>query len=131
MLIVMLSFTYFYFEGKREAYYFHFKNKVETNYLSEHKMFLTQRILVFLMATCLNYFVINYYILYSLGLLLCFSFIHNGTYYYFRNKLDPGIYHLQFKANSTTSNAVMEFDYETRLFMFMIGLTLIVLNYII
>lgn len=138
ILLVLFAFAYFYLEGKREAYYWHYKirnwldekNK-ELDYNGEHKTFLAQRILVFILSCGVNYFVVNHYILFSLGLLLSFSFIHNGTYYYYRNKLDNNIYHLKFKANSTTSNAVMEFDYETRLFMFIIGLFLITLNFVL
>lgn len=134
ILLVLFAFAYFYFEGKREAWHWHFKNELEFKYythLNEHALFLRQRSLVFILSCGLNYFVVNHYILFSLGIFFCFSFIHNGTYFYYRNKLDPSIYQLKFKANSNTSTAFMEFDYETRLFMFILGLILITSNFVL
>jgi hypothetical protein len=57
---------------------------------------------------------------------LIFPYLHDGMYYYTRNKLNPRIYRLGWKARSLETNAVLSFKFETRYYLFMLGVAVYV-----
>jgi len=128
--IMWLIFAFF--AGLIEAYLFHYWVKVEKVNKNLHPYFFVQRLLVGI-AILLPFDIFDWIeLLKFLGLLLAFaltfSFIHNGTYFIYRNKLNPNIYKLKFKDHAD-GDAVMDFHFESRLMQFIIGV--LIITYII
>jgi len=131
----LATWVYACFEGIREGYYFHSAVKsgdvVEYNL---HGLFLTQRIFV-LMTMALFVGIVSYSFFFTLSFVFysiaSFSFWHNGSYYATRNNLDPSKYKLRFRDNSTSSKAIMEFNFKERLIQFVLSFLLFLTSIII
>lgn len=83
---------YISIEGFREANFKHLKRKMPKIEMKVPKLCNIQRILV---LSLLSYFLFTKVGLWFIGIiipmLLLTLFIHNGTYFYLRNKLNPNI----------------------------------------
>lgn len=121
-LYIILCCFYASIEGIREAFYYHALKGVKSQNL--HGVYWIQRLIfsVFLYV-CTNGFVLTFFI-------CAFSFFHNGSYFLMRNKLDRLIYPKKFFDYSTTSTAIMEFNFSERLILLIIGLFSLTLNII-
>lgn len=120
-LIAILSCFYALFEGVREAFYYNesVKNEKQENI---HWIFFIQRGLFAVILLCAsNYFILCFF-------LLTFSFLHDGAYYFTRNKLNPAIYKNGFFDDSKTSTAVLELSLLQRSLLALGGILFIVLN---
>lgn len=90
LLWIIYSIT----EGVREGFYWNYENKSKRVCdFNINPVFNLQRIIV---LTLMGGFLVHTLGLFSLLSLVCmilmFSFFHNGTYYYTRNKLQSGVY---------------------------------------
>ena len=105
----ILWILYSILEGFREGFYWHYKNTSKSKDNFEiHPFFASQRGIILILIGVILYFNIGWWsILNVLGMALIFSFFHNGSYYYTRNKLDEKIYPLKWMDQSTTSTAKM------------------------
>lgn len=122
----LIFILYALIEGFREGFYWFFKvNSKKKTEFEIHPIFAAQRGMVILLLatnvlllTDLNSALIN-----ILSNALLFSFFHNGIYYTTRNKLDPNIYKLGWREQSTTSTAKMTkfFTYRNRTICAIIG----------
>lgn len=120
-LFAIISCLYACIEGVREAYYYHFANGYKKNI---HWIYFIQRALFSVLVYAnTSFFILMFF-------LLSFSFFHNGSYYFVRNKLNPEIYKKKFFDASTTSTAVMEFNFLERSVFFALGIAFLVLNII-
>lgn len=121
-------------EGLREGFYWHFKSNSKREFKFEiHPIFAFQRSLVLLTIALILAHTIGFYSLICVAaLMLVFSFFHNGSYYYTRNKLDNNVYQLRWKDQSTTSTAKMTkiMTYRNRTLFMLIGLVTEVFIYI-
>jgi len=63
--------------------------------------------------------------MFGLGLIMTFSFLHNGFYYMTRNKLQPSLYPKGFMDKSTSSTALMDLSFKLRTSLLIIGLAFI------
>jgi hypothetical protein len=110
VFLFLIFLQYVILEGFREGYYWHYKNKSNDNSKFDiHPFFSWQRGLFFLTMVCIMASNIKEVIDIGkmiLGMLLMFSFLHNGSYYVTRNKLDENIYSKGFLDQSTTSTAI-------------------------
>jgi hypothetical protein len=81
-------------EGVREGFYWHYENKSKRVCdFNINPIFHLQRSLVLLLTGGLLVHTLGWFSLLSLVcMIMMFSFFHNGTYYYTRNKLQPGTY---------------------------------------
>lgn len=120
------------YEGKREAFYFSYKIKVpisQVKKIDEHVMFTIQRSFVASLICILCFNDVLNCILLLLSLAGCFPFLHDGSYYWTRKKLD-GIYPKGWFDQSTTSTAKSDklhlFDPIPRTILFVVSLGLIV-----
>ena len=91
---------YSIFEGIREAIFYHYKNHNIKRLFNEHIIFTIQRGIVFIILILLSK-----NILLLISFILCFSFIHNGSYYTMRNILNKEIYKRKWFDQSTTSTS--------------------------
>ena len=124
--IIWLMFTIL--EGFREGFYWYFKSNTRKDCTFEiHPFFAFQRGLVLLVIGGLLYFNIGIYSIASVAsMILMFSFFHDGTYYYTRNKLDSNVYPLKWTAESTTSTAKLTnlMTYRNRTIFMIVGVLL-------
>lgn len=104
-------------EGIREAYYYKMSSHSNFRAPNLHPSFFMQR---FFVATVCCVPLNN--ILLLIPMALCFSYIHNGSYYCERNDLDYFLYQKRWRDNSTTSTAIFEFSYKNRLIQFIVGI---------
>lgn len=117
---------YCYFEGTREAYYYHLAALSLDNINQKfnlHFLYSIQRLLVLILvffACGAGYFAL----IQSSALAFMFPYLHDGFYYRKRNDLIPTLYIKRFRANSTTSTAKFEIKYKERLLMFTFGVSL-------
>lgn len=122
-------------EGTREALYFHFKTKTSTVDRHEHWLFAWQRGIVILTMCFLQWYSAKGCLLTSccffVGLSLMFSLMHNSCYFSVRNALDPQIYPLGWRSESTTSSALINFTFADRIISFFMGVVLVTLTYFI
>lgn len=125
-LVLAIWNIYSIYEGKRGAYYYQILGVFGLNRPNIHWIYALQRGLFLI--------VIGLYlwsIVIPISLALIFPFFHDGFYYMKYNDLYPVVYPERFKASSTTSTAVMEFNWKTRCIMFAIGFILFISNIIV
>ena len=91
-------------EGIREGFYWHYENiSKKVCDFDVNPVFNLQRALVLLISGGFMVQILGWYSLLSLlSMVLMFSFFHNGTYYYTRNKLSGKIYEKGWKDESRT-----------------------------
>ena len=93
-------------DGVSDGFFFHAKKKTVVFPVNVHIPFTIRRVLwnttLCLLLMC--YAQENLY-LPLLAAMLMFSFLHNGSYYYTRNKLNPEVYPSGWFDQSTTSTA--------------------------
>jgi hypothetical protein len=91
-------------EGIREGFYWHYENiSKKVCDFDVNPVFNLQRALVLLISGGFMVQILGWYSLLSLlSMILMFSFFHNGTYYYTRNKLSGKTYEKGWKDESRT-----------------------------
>lgn len=124
--LTILFIVFFFVDGVRDSIKWS-KKGAEAFTWNEHIILVIQRLIPLLMIFVSLHFNTDYI---SLGLFflsvgLIFPYIHNGTYYYFRDKIDKTYPKGFFSEPSKTSTAKINFSYNTRLVMFIVGMTLI------
>ena len=104
LIINLIWIGYSLTEGVREGFYWHYENQSKKVCdFNVNPMFNIQRIIVLLLVNSVLVNIIGYYsILSSLCMILMFSFFHNGTYYYTRNKLNERYYPKRWTDESKT-----------------------------
>ena len=127
ILTNIIWMVYSTLEGFREGFYWHFKSNSRRDCKFEiHPIFALQRSIV--LAIIGMYLFCNIGLLYSvtsvLSMMLIFSFFHNGTYYYTRNKLDDKVYQKRWADQSSTSTAKLTkiMTYRNRTIFMVLGL---------
>jgi len=118
--------VYAIYEGKREAYYYQLLAVFGVKRPNIHWLYALQRGL-FLIVIGLG----TSSIITPITLALIFPFFHDGFYYMKYNDLLPTAYKKRFIDQSTTSTAVMEFNWKWRCVMFILGAILLILNTIV
>ena len=113
------------FKAKFEAIYFHIKSITDykTKY-NEHNILTVIRASFLLVA----FYFTDLQTIFCYC--LCFPFLHDGFYYYFRNKINPTIYTNGFFSQSNTSTAFFT-NYMTpivRSILFIVGLALLIIT---
>lgn len=120
-------------QATRDANFYHYKNLSPNPDKSNlHWLFSVERFIILSLIFIIYYHVhsvINTTLFIS-GLVLIFSFFHNGKYYTERNRLDSSIYKERFWADSLTSTAKLEFNVHTRIILFAIGIVSIMTSFI-
>lgn len=121
-------------EGKRDANFYHNKmTSTNPDKQNIHWLFTVERFIIW--ALIIKIYSLHESILstgiFSLSLVLIFSFFHNGMYYKIRHKLDNNVYSKGWWSSSTTSEAFIELDLRARIFLVVVGFWGIVTAYII
>lgn len=134
IILNVIWVAYSILEGFREGFFWHFKTNSRRECKFEiHPIFSLQRSFVLsILGICLYHTIGIYSIISILSMMLIFSFFHNGTYYYTRNKLDDKVYPLRWTAQSTTSTAIMTkiMTYRNRTIFMILGVLAQVFTYI-
>lgn len=68
--------------------------------------------------------------MFAISLMFIFSFVHNGVYYFTRNRLDSNVYPKGFWDDSKSSTARFEISAKTRTILAIIGVVGIVITLI-
>lgn len=112
-------------EGVRDGFFYHYlMNSAKTDKYNMHWLFTFERsvIMVLIVWIYLRSFSVLDTGVFVFSLILIFSFIHNGQYYWTRNFLDNNIYPKKWFASSTTSEAMLEFSVVPRAFLAFVGI---------
>jgi hypothetical protein len=90
----LIWISYSLMEGVREGFYWNYENiSKRVCEFDINRIYTLQRSLVLTLIGGFLVYTLGWYSLISLvSMIVMFSFFHNGTYYYTRNKLQPGIY---------------------------------------
>lgn len=105
LILINLVWTFYSVtEGSREGFYWHYENlSKRVCDFDVNKIYNIQRFVVWNLFMILLYFILGGVSLFiSLCLFLQFSYFHNGTYYYTRNKLGGRVYDKGWKDESKT-----------------------------
>jgi hypothetical protein len=112
-------------EGKREAFYWHFKGIKEAEDL--HATFLLQRFIVWLITLLLSWKL-------ALSFACAFPFWHLGVMYHYRRKLNGAVYkHGFFSDNSNTGTQRIKifktlfFSFRGRFLFFVLSIILLLI----
>jgi hypothetical protein len=123
--VAILLCVYAALEGKREAFYWHFKGIKEAEDL--HPTFLLQRFIVWLPTLLLSWQL-------SLAVACAFPFWHLGVMYHYRRRLNSAVYkHGFFSENSNTGTQRIKlfkhlfFSFKGRLLFFVLSIVLLLL----
>lgn len=98
--------------GTIEAILFSGKASNAFNF-NEHSLLVLERLFIFLTFMVATLLTPEQVFVLSLLWTLSFSLVHNGSYYFTRSRIDVPEYN--FRSNSTTSTAVLEIGWNTRL----------------
>jgi len=94
-ILLIITVLYAWLEGIREAYFYHaidWSKKVWPE--NEHIWFFLQRAFVWLAITSTWMFACGWTVIVAaIGLAGIFAYVHNGTYFVERHKLNSDIYH--------------------------------------
>ena len=124
--LLLLLACYFFYEGSREAYYYHSVSQLTGDKRNIHWVYVVQRML--LLGICINLHA-DWFTLLSAAFI--FPFMHDGAYYTVRNFLNNSIYQKKFFADSTTSTAFFELKLPVRLTLFGLGIAIFITHLII
>lgn len=114
----LIWILYSLFEGTKEGFYWHYENQSKRVCdFDINPVFHTQRIIVLSLCSYFMYTFIGLFsILFAISFILEFSFFHNGTYYYTRNKLGGKVYEKGWRDESKTFppfTALMKYKWRT------------------
>jgi len=124
--LILIFVCYSLLQGFIDAHTYHYQNTSSSpGGLNLHPFLSTIRGFILILI----YFICNH-ILFIVGLVLIFSFFHNGMYYLTRNKLDPNLYKKKWMDSSTTSTSFFEFDFVERILLMASGMVLIAMSFI-
>lgn len=108
-------------EGIREAYYFDCFPSLPKKF-DIHVLFAFQRGVVIFALAQADWFLV-------LPMMMMFPFVHDGVYYWFRNKLNVVIYQKKFWSDpSSTSTAILDFNVHERIILFAGAITVIIVR---
>jgi hypothetical protein len=123
LLVSVIWVIYAIYEGQREAYYYQAISVFNLKRSNIHWIYALQRgLFLVVMGLLLKS------IFLPVGLAFIFPFFHDGFYYIRFNILSPMNYKKRFIDQSSTSTAVMEFNWITRLLMFITGIIILTIN---
>lgn len=111
-------------EGCRDGFFYSYRmNSAKSDNYNMHWLFTSERgvILALICWIGLDYMSTIETAFFASSLALCFSFLHNGMYYWTRNKLDNKMYPKGWWDESTTSESTIEFGARARTVLASIG----------
>lgn len=112
-------------EGGRDAFLYHYRtNSVSQDKRNIHWLFVIERAIIFCLIMWAygdGHSILDEGV-FGLSLAMMFSLIHNGVYYQVRHHLDKNVYPKGFWSSSVTSQATLEFNLVTRIFLFATGI---------
>lgn len=125
IILIACWIIYALLDGYRDAH-FYSNRMTSTNPDKQniHWVYFLQRLLFGGMIAFAHSFMfskLNTFI-FSAGLIMMFSFFHNGKYYLTRNKLDPNIYKDGWWSSSKSSEATLELSDMVRTCLAVVGL---------
>lgn len=91
---------------------------------NEHVFIVFQRgvfFLTFIICAYFEYTPKSIFLIFAFAI-LSYPYFHDGAYYWFRNVIDNKVYPRRWKDNSTTSTAIIEINYKTRVIFLILGL---------
>ena len=122
---IILFIIYSYFEGVREADYFHFRWKHENEIVKdEHLKFTIQRSVVAILGTISSTILLGWFgLLFIPCAALVFTFLHDGAYYKRRNMLDSTVYKNKWFDQTSSSSAKISLTPVVRTILFILGIS--------
>lgn len=111
-------------EGVRDSFLYHYRmHSTKPDKRNIHWLFVIERAIIFglIMWTYGDGHSVLDEGVFGLSLAMMFSLIHNGVYYQVRHHLDKNVYPKGFWSSSVTSQATLEFNLMTRIFLFATG----------
>lgn len=128
-ILALLSLLTFYVSTSLvEGVLFHLKAKSKLKIKYQHFYLVAMRVpfwILFYLVTC------NWFLL--LFMVMLFPFIHDGVYYWTRNKLNPEIYPSGFwdEPDAIKSDAVFDFTLKQRIWLAILGFVIWLISVII
>lgn len=121
---ILCWISYAILDGYRDANMYHNRmTSINPSPKNIHWVYFLQRLILggiiyfghFLIFSMLNSFI------FCSGLILIFSYFHNGMYYLMRHELDNNLYPKGWDSDSISSEATLEFSYKIRTVLLLIG----------
>lgn len=133
LIFLIIWIGYSLLEGRRDGYFYHYRNTtLDPKNENIHFIFFIQRAMIlFFIFLFFDRNSLIEVIPFMIGLVLIFSFFHNGIYYSTRNKLDSTTYPHGWWSSSISSQATLEFILSTRILFLIIGVAAIISSYFI
>ena len=125
-IILLISWIFYsLLNGMRDGYFYHYRNtSIKMKGENIHWLYSCERVIVGALIVWLHslYFSSLNTSIFGLSLVLVFSFFHNGIYYELRKKLsDKNLYPKGFWSSSTSSEALLELNNVSRIFLAITG----------
>ena len=132
-IILLISWIiYAMLDGRRDGFFYHYRNtSIQGKGENIHWIYFCQRFIFGVLIAWLVYLnsLILSTIIYSNGLILLFSFFHNGMYYVTRRKLsNKNLYPKGWWSSSTSSEALLELNNVSRIFLAITGILGIIVS---
>lgn len=124
-ITILCSVIFYIVTAIMEGFFFHTCTKANLRFKYPHQFLVTMRMCYWLLL-----YLVTINIEHTLGLIFIFSFIHDGIYYVVRHKLNNKIYLKGFFDESTTSTAILEFNFILRSILFIVGIALLLYSFI-
>lgn len=133
IILLICWIIYSCLDGKKDGFLYHYKNtSIQNRGGNIHWIYFCQRFIVGILIAWLIYLnnpLLNT-IIFSMGLILLFSFFHNGFYYKTRKKLSNGnLYPKGWWSSSISSEALLELNNVSRIFLAIMGVIGIIMSF--
>lgn len=133
IILLVTWIVYGLAEGFRDANYYHANNTSINSVKKDiHWIYFCQRFILGSLIAWLVYLNSSFLstTIYSTGLILLFSFFHNGMYYVTRRKLsNKNLYPKGWWSSSTSSEALLELNNTSRIFLAITGALVIMASF--
>lgn len=125
-IILLISWiAYAILDGMNDGYFYHYRNtSIKMKHENIHWVYFCKRFIIGALIIWIHslYFSFLNTSIFGLSLILLFSFFHNGIYYTIRKKLsDKNLYPKGFWSSSTSSEALLELNNISRVFLAVTG----------
>lgn len=133
IILIIFWIVYALLSGTNDGYYYHYRNtSIQLKDENIHWIYFCQRFILWSCMLLLHslYFPILSTGVFSASLILIFSFFHNGIYYETRKRLSNyNLYPKGWFSSSTSSQATIELNNISRIFLAVVGLIGIIASF--
>lgn len=131
-ILLVIAIGAMLIDSARDAFYYHDRyTSTEPADYNIHYIFVLERTIIWGLVSFIFYTLTNLFstVLFAGGLILIFSFFHNGMYYFVRHKLNKNVYPKGWFDSSTTSTSWIELPVIQRTILAALGTISIIVSF--